>query len=71
MRGQIHRADLGPLLGDELGLNTEARKDLLERFPIVAAVGIIRVDAGNALELALEVLDRQQRSHHRLAFVIG
>jgi nicotinic acid phosphoribosyltransferase len=48
------------LLRDKLRLNTEAREDLLERFPIVAAVGIIRIDTGDPFELALEVLDRQQ-----------
>ncbi len=71
MRCQIHRADLRPLLGDELRLDAEARQDLLERFPIVAAVGIVGIDAGNALELALEVLDRQQRAHHGFAFIVG
>ena len=71
MRGQVHGADLRPLLGDVFGLDAVARQDLPERFPIVAAVGIVRVDAGDALELALEVLDRQQRAHHGFAFIVG
>ena len=54
-----------------LRLDAVARQNLLEGFPIVAAVGIVRVDAGDPLELALEILDRQQRSHHRFAFIVG
>ena len=71
MRGQVHGADLRPLFGDELRLDAVARQDLLEGFPIVAAVGIVGIDAGDPLELALEMLDRQQRSHHRFAFIVG
>src|SRR5712664_1592686 len=71
MRGQIHGPDLRPLFGDELHLDAVTRQDLLESFPIVATVGIVGIDAGHSLELALEILDRQQRSHHRFAFVVG
>ncbi len=71
MRGQIHRPDLRPLFGDKLRLDPVTRQDLPEGLPIVAAIGIVGIDAGHPLELALEILDRQQRSHHRFAFVIG
>ena len=71
MRGQVHGADLRPLLGDELRLDAVARQNLLEGFPIVAAVGIVGIDPGHPLELALEILDRQQRAHHRFAFIVG
>ena len=42
-----------------------------ERRHVVAAVGIVRVDARDLGELAFPMLDREQRGHHGLAFVVG
>src|SRR5262249_18032787 len=49
----------------------EAVEDRDERRHVVAAVGIVRIDPGHGGELALPVLDREQRGHHRLALVVG
>ncbi len=71
MAGQVHGADLGPLLGDHLVVDVEAFEQRHERRHVVAAVRIVRVDAGDGDELALPVLDRKQRGHDRLALVVG
>ena len=71
MAGQVHRADLRPLLGDDLVVDVEALEERDERRHVVAAVRIVRIDAGDGDELALPVLDRQQRGHDRLALVVG
>ena len=52
-------------------VDTEALQDGDEGRHVVTAVGIVRVDAGDGGKLALPVLDRKQRGHHRLAFVVG
>ena len=69
--GEVHGADLGPLLGDDLVLDIEPLEHRDERRHVVAAVGIVRIDAGNGDELAFPVLDGEQRGHDRLALVVG
>ena len=71
VRRQVERSDFRPLLGDDLDVDAELLQQRLERGHVVAAVRVVGVDAGDRRELALPVLDRQQRPHHRLALVVG
>ena len=71
MAGQVHGADFRPLLGHHLMLNVEPLEHGAERRHVIAAIGIVGVDACNLGELAFPVLDCEQRSHHGLAFVVG
>ena len=50
VRRQVERADLRPLLGDDLELDAELLQQRLEGGDVVAAVRIVGVDAGDRLK---------------------
>src|SRR6516225_10591226 len=52
-------------------VDSKALEDGDERRHVVAAIGIVRVDTSDVDELAFPVLDREQRGHYCLAFIIG
>src|SRR6478672_11270713 len=71
MAGQLHRADLRPLLRDDLMLDIEAFQQRYESRHVISTIRVVGVDARDALELAFPVLDREQRGHDGLALVVG
>ena len=68
--GQVHGADLGPLLGDDLVLNIEPLEHRDEGRHVVAPIGIVRIDSGDDDEFAFPIFDGEQRGHDRLTLVI-
>src|SRR5439155_1033179 len=68
--GEVGLAELGPELDHGRGVHAELLHDGEKGRPVVAAVRVVVVDAGDRLDLALELPGREDRRHHRLGLVV-